>query len=79
MREPLLLPLIAFACGILLGGLLGFSVGEAGWAGAAFAILAALPSGRWLRVLNVGLALVFAGAFASAWHQPRQIPVIDAD
>ncbi|MEP6961656.1 MAG: ComEC/Rec2 family competence protein [Acidobacteriota bacterium] len=79
MREPLLLPLIAFACGIVLDWALGFSPLEAAWPGVAFVALAALPCGRWLRVLNVGLALVFAGAFASAWHQPRQIPVIDAD
>lgn len=78
MREPLLLPLIAVACGITLGHALEFRAGEAMWPAVAFGALAALPAARWLGRITVGLCLVFAGAFLLAAHRPTRVPVLDA-
>ncbi|MEO8100083.1 MAG: ComEC family competence protein, partial [Acidobacteriota bacterium] len=78
MREPLLLPLIAVACGIVLGEWGGFPAWEAGWAAVAFAGLSALRF-PWSRRVCASLALVFAGVFLTAWHRPARIPLIDVD
>jgi competence protein ComEC len=78
VREPLILPLVAFAMGILLDQAAPFSVREAAWAAAAMAMLTLLPATAWIRRTAVLLAMVFAGAFASAWHRPGPAPEIDA-
>ncbi|MGH9648730.1 MAG: ComEC/Rec2 family competence protein, partial [Bryobacteraceae bacterium] len=78
MREPLILPLIAFAAGILLDQTAPFSIREAAFAAAALAILALLPASAWIKRTATLLAMLFAGAFASAWHRPGPPPEIDA-
>ena len=78
MREPLILPLAAFAAGILLDQTASFSTREAALATAALAILAFLPASVWLKRAAAFLAMFFAGAFASAWHRPGPPPEIDA-
>lgn len=81
MREPLLLPLAAIACGILLGRALDFSVVDAAWPTAAFALLACaaqIDRSREIARLGAMLALLFAGVFTEAWHRPGPPPEIDA-
>ncbi len=78
VREPLVLPLIAFAGGILLDQTAPFSTREAGLAGAALAILALLPASAWIRRTATLLAMFFAGALAGAWHRAGPAPEIDA-
>ena len=78
MREPLILPLAAFAAGILLNQAAPFSTREAALASFAIVILAFLPSSTWVKRTTILLALVFAGAFAGAWHRPGPAPEIDA-
>ncbi len=78
MREPLLLPLLAVASGILLAELLSLSVPETVGAALGFTMLACVPASRWLRGVCIGLALIFAGAFLLAWHRPTEEPYIDA-
>jgi competence protein ComEC len=83
MSEPLLLPLVAILCGVLLGHALGFSRWEAAWPLAAFVFLGILsgrvnPAGRELRRSCAALALLFAGVLAEAWHRPGPRPEIDA-
>ena len=69
MRDPLLIPVAALVTGILSGRWLEFSRWEAGWPVVAFALLA-LFSKSWLRWTCAALAILFAGAFTEAWHQP---------
>jgi competence protein ComEC len=78
MREPLLLPLVAFAAGILLDQGVPFSAQESGAAAVVLAALCLPPSSAWIRRMAAGLAILFAGAFASAWHRPGPAPEIDA-
>jgi len=78
VREPLILPLAAFAAGILLNQAAPFSTREAALASFAIVILAFLPSSTWVKRTTILLALVFAGAFAGAWHRPGPAPEIDA-
>ena len=78
MREPLILPLVAFAAGILLDQAAPFSVREAALAAAALVVLALLPASAWIKRTSALLAMFFAGAFASAWHRPGPPPEIDA-
>ncbi|HYV62829.1 MAG TPA: ComEC/Rec2 family competence protein [Bryobacteraceae bacterium] len=78
MREPLILPLVAFAAGILADQTAPFSAREAALAAAAIAILAVLPCSPWLKRTAVLLAMFFAGAFVGAWHRPGPPPEIDA-
>lgn len=77
MREPLLLPLVAFAAGILLDQAFPFTTREAFLGCVAFAGLAALPASVWIRSTAVLLATLLAGAFAGAWHRPGPAPEID--
>jgi hypothetical protein len=74
VRDPLIPPLIAIASGILISRLFQFSLLEAAWPVAAFLALAVVG----LRRVNVLLALVFAGAWAQAWHRPGAPPEIEA-
>jgi competence protein ComEC len=78
VREPLILPLVAFAAGILVDQTVPFSIREAGLAAAALAILATLPESAWIKRTAVLLAIFFAGALAGAWHRPGAAPEIDA-
>jgi competence protein ComEC len=78
VREPLILPLVAFAAGILLDQAAPFSSREAALAAAAIAFLALLPASPWIKRTTMLLAMLFAGAFAGAWHRPGPAPEIDA-
>ena len=78
MREPLILPLVAFAAGILLDQTAPFSIREAALAAVALAILALLPASPWIKRTAALLAMFFTGAFAGAWHRPGPAPEIDA-
>src|ERR1700733_7645 len=81
VREPLIIPLAAFATGILIDQSLDqaapFSIREAGLATAALAILALLPASPWIKRLTIVLAMLFAGVFPSAWHRPGPAPEIE--
>jgi competence protein ComEC len=77
-RDPLVLPAVAVAVGILLGKWLAFSTPEAAWPILAFLALASLASRKKLAKVCIALALVFLGVFAEAWHRPGAPPVIDA-
>src|SRR5262249_21417965 len=81
MRDPLLLPFVMFAAGILLGTAVEFTTLEALWPTAALTILA-LASGwrnsRYLSYTASSLALFFAGVLAQAWHRPGPPPELDA-
>jgi len=76
MRDPLIIPAVAVAAGIFLGGGLGFRISEVLWPMTVFLILAALKTR--LRPLCLTLALVFLGIVAEAWHRPGAPPTIDA-
>jgi competence protein ComEC len=80
MRDPLILPLSAVVCGILLSRAAGFSQFEAAWPWAAFLVLAALTArrSRWLRRACVALALLFTGVLAETWQRPGPPPTMDA-
>ncbi len=80
MREPLLLPLVCVAAGILTGRLFGFTTHESAWPIAAFVILAiaARDRNRYLAPTCIALALYFIGIAAEAWHRPGPPPIIDA-
>ena len=78
VREPLILPLVAFAAGILLDQVVPFSTREAALAAASIAVLTLLPASPWIKHTAAVLAMLFAGAFISAWHQPGPAPEIDA-
>ena len=75
--RPLILPVAAIVSGILLGRALTFSRSSAAWPAAVFVLLALFSTPR-LRRWCLLLALIFAGAFADAWHRPGPRPQIDA-
>ena len=77
MRDPLLLPVVSLATGILAAHLLVFSIRESAWPIAALALLA-IPATKWLRKTCLLLAIFFTGAFTEAWHRPGPSPTIDA-
>jgi len=77
VREPLILPLVAVALGVLTGRLFGFSVWESAWPVAAFLVLALAARGKFLTSTCVALALFFTGVLAEAWHRPGPPPEID--
>jgi competence protein ComEC len=78
VREPLILPFIAFAAGILLDQAVPFTPREALLACGAIATLAALPASVWIKKTAVLIAMLLAGAFVGAWHRPGPAPEIDA-
>ena len=78
MREPLLLPMILVAAGILAARLLGFSAAESALPAAAFVTMSLLPASARLRRTTTALALFFAGAFLWSVHRPGPPPWIDA-
>ena len=75
--DPLILPVAAIVSGILLGRALTFSRSSAASPAAVFVLLALCSTPR-LRRWCLVLALIFAGAFADAWHRPGPRPQIDA-
>jgi competence protein ComEC len=75
--DPLILPVAAIVSGILLGRALTFSRSSAAWPAVVFVLLALLSTPR-LRRWCLILALIFAGAFADAWHRPGPRPQLDA-
>src|SRR5712691_9402684 len=80
MRDPLILPLFALICGILLSRAVAFSRFDAAWPWVVFLVVAALTArrSRWLRRTSVALALLFTGVLAETWHRPGPPPEIDA-
>jgi competence protein ComEC len=74
--DPLLLPFVFLALGVVLGTVVPFTPGEATWPILAFALLA-IPRKRtrWPAAL---LAMLFAGILAQAWHEPAPRPELDA-
>jgi len=78
VREPLILPLVAFAAGILADQAAPFSTREAALASVVLAILALLPASAWIKRTAVLLAMFFTGALTGAWHRPGLAPEIDA-
>ncbi len=81
MREPLLLPLAAFAAGIVLSQFVPFGAREslcAGVACMALAVLAHVRAARALSAIGTGLALLMAGAWVDAIHRPGRAPELDA-
>jgi competence protein ComEC len=77
--NPLLLPAVTIAAGILIGRFLAFSVFEAAWPIAAFVLLAILGwKSPWMRRLCILLACIFLGTLADAWHRPGNPPQIDS-
>ncbi|MGH9559026.1 MAG: ComEC/Rec2 family competence protein, partial [Bryobacteraceae bacterium] len=80
MRDPLILPAVAVAAGIFASRTLQFSWRESLWAIAAFLILAVAAKRVHSSVFRACIlcAMVFAGAFAEAWHRPGPPPEIDA-
>ena len=77
MREPLLLPLIAIASGIVMAQSLEFGIRDSAVPCALFALLAMLPVSTWLRRVALGFFLLFAGALLFAAHRPTRVPVMD--
>jgi competence protein ComEC len=78
MREPLLLPMVAIAGGIVLGQALEFGIRDSAIPFTLFGALAMLPVAKWLRRITLALCLLFAGAFLIAAHRPTRVPMIDA-
>ncbi|HML18079.1 MAG TPA: hypothetical protein VK419_13715, partial [Bryobacteraceae bacterium] len=78
MRDPLIGPVAAFAAGILMGRLFGFTLSESIWPIAAFLGLAAAARTPGLRLVCIFLAILFAGVADEAWRRPGAPPVIDA-
>lgn len=78
MREPLLLPLLGIASGIVLGQELEFGIPDSAVPCLLFAAFAIPPVSPWLRRTCLALSLLFAGAFLVAAHRPTRFPYIDA-
>lgn len=77
MREPLLIPLIAIATGVVLGQALDFGIADSVGPGFAFLTLSAISRSLLLRSTTLFLCLIFLGAFFVAWHRAERVPVID--
>lgn len=78
MRDPLILPTLGLAAGILAAHLLDFSVKESSAAFLAMGIFAIAARSKWLRRSCAILAVFFVGAMTEAWHRPGPSPTIDA-
>jgi competence protein ComEC len=77
LRDPLILPVVCIAAGILTGHYLGFSIRESTFPALAFALFA-LASSKWLRKTSLFLAIFFTGALTESFHRPGPAPTIDA-
>ena len=73
VREPLLVPLLALAAGILAGRFNYFEIHELVWPLAVSAVLLAaaisLPAARRMRVLCLMMLLAFIGLATQVWHR----------
>jgi competence protein ComEC len=78
VREPLILPLAAFAAGILLDQALPFTARDALVECMAMAALAALPASPAIRKTAILLGVLLAGVCVDAWRRPGPAPEIDA-
>jgi len=77
-NEPMLIPAIGLAAGVLLERLEPFTLLEAGVAATAFALLALAPGLVVRRRVCAGLACCALGLGAAVWHRPGPAPVIEA-
>ncbi|MEO7144160.1 MAG: ComEC/Rec2 family competence protein, partial [Bryobacteraceae bacterium] len=81
MKDPLVAPLAAFACGILLSHFAGFTTRETLLALAAFCALATVSHWRKARRLTLlcgALAIFATGILDDAMHRPGPPPELDA-
>jgi competence protein ComEC len=81
-REPLLIPLLGFAGGILLAEYVAFRPVELAAAGGAFVVLAVLSHrrGSWATTVSiVALAMAAAGGLCREFHRTGPAPQLDAD
>lgn len=81
-REPLLLPLAAFAAGIFVSQYSNLTIGQAAAAGLCSLCLAGL--GRWCATPRAAYgavltAVLFAGSAAEALHRPGPQPELNAE
>ncbi|MBI2688688.1 MAG: DNA internalization-related competence protein ComEC/Rec2 [Acidobacteria bacterium] len=77
-NEPVLIPSIGVAGGVLVERLASFPLVEAGVAGALFAGLALIPGAAIRRRIAAGMACCALGVATAVWHRPGPPPVIDA-
>jgi len=77
-NEPMLIPAIGVAAGVLLERLVPFTLLEAGVAGGLFTLLALVPGLQSRRRVCAGLACCALGLGAAVWHRPGPPPVIEA-
>jgi competence protein ComEC len=78
LRDPLILPTLGLAAGILAAHSLDFSVKEAAAALLAMVIFAVAARSGWLRKTCILLAIFFTGALTESYHRPGRNPTIDA-
>ncbi len=77
MREPLLLPLLWIASGVVLGQAFDFGVRESIGPAVSFALLSLAKASPLLRKIALSLCFTFLGAFFVAAHRPDRIPLLD--
>lgn len=77
-NEPMLIPAVGVASGVMLERLVPFTLPETALAGAALTLLALLPGLAARRRLCAGLACCALGLATAIWHRPGPPPVIDA-
>ena len=78
MRDPLILPTLGLAAGILAAHSLDFSTKESASALLALTTFAIAASSTWLRKTCTLLAIFFTGALTESYHRPCPNPTIDA-
>ena len=78
MRDPLILPTLGLAAGILAAHSLDFSVKESAAALLAMVVFAVAARSGWLRRTCTLLAIFFTGALTESYHRPPPNPTIDA-
>src|SRR4051794_28144451 len=81
VREPLLVPLLAFGTGILVAEYVAFQRLELAAAGVVLARLGGVShyrGSRWLAMLCTGLAMAGAGGLCRQFHAPGPAPQLDA-
>lgn len=77
LRDPLILPTLGLAAGILAAHYLDFSTKESASALLAFLIFALAPTTNWLRQTCILLTVFFTGALTESFHRPGPAPTID--
>jgi competence protein ComEC len=78
LRDPLILPTLGLAAGILAAHSLDFSTRESAYALLAFIIFGIAARSGWLRTTCILLAIFFTGALTESYHRPGPNPTIDA-